>query len=82
MIAPNFTKSDKNTEEIYHDVKELHSTTHLDEANAYIAAGWRLLKVLAKRDEYENEYASFVLGWPSEKPPEHPKGNFGGSYAP
>jgi hypothetical protein len=60
---------------IYHDIKKLHSTTHLGEANAYIAAGWRLLKVLAKRDE--DEYASYVLGWHSEKPPEHPKGNFG-----
>jgi hypothetical protein len=68
------------TEEIYHDIKKLHETPHLKEADAYIAAGWRLLKVLAKRDECE--YASYVLGWPSIEPPLHPKGSFGfGSLA-
>lgn len=59
-------------EEIYHDIKKLHDTTHRKEADAYLAAGWRLLKVLAKRDEHE--YASYVLGWPSSEPPIIPKG--------
>jgi hypothetical protein len=58
-------------EEIYHDIKTLHETSRLDEATAYLDAGWRLLKVLAKRDE--GEFASYVLGWPSVQPAPYPK---------
>ncbi len=60
-----------NEEEVFHDIKKLHETHKLTEANECIAAGWRLLKVLSKRDEYE--YASYVLGWPSEQQPPLPK---------
>ena len=66
-------------EEIYHDVKKVHTTTLPREANAYLDAGWRLLKVLAKHDD--GEYASYALGWPSTEPPPHPKGNFGNYIA-
>jgi hypothetical protein len=65
-----------NTEEIFHDIKELFETNHQAEANAYLTLGWRLLKVLSKRDEYE--YAAYVLGWPSDAVPPRPADTFRG----
>jgi len=59
------------TDERFDDIKKLYETSHQDEAVAYLDAGWRLLKILAKRDE--GEFASYVLGWPSVEPPPHPK---------
>ena len=58
-------------EEVFHDITKLHETNKLREANAYLELGWRPLKVVSKRDEYE--YASYVLGWPSVRPPKLPE---------
>lgn len=64
-------------EEIYHDVKQIHYTHRISEANAYLELGWRLLKVLAKRDK--DEFAGFVLGWPQNGLAQHPKEDFSDS---
>jgi hypothetical protein len=58
-------------EEIFHDITQIHETNKQHEANAYLELGWRLLKVVTRRDEYE--YASYVLGWPSTQPPKRPE---------
>jgi hypothetical protein len=64
-------------EEVYHDVKQIHYSHRIAEANAYLELGWRLLKVLAKRDK--DEYAGFVLGWPHDRLAQHPKDDFSDS---
>ena len=64
-------------EEICRDVKQIHYTRRIAEANAYLERGWRLLKVLAQRDK--DEYAGFVLGWPQAGPAQHPKEDFSDS---
>lgn len=47
------------------DIVEVREEQEL-RANAFLLSGWKLLKVLAKRDE--GEYASYVLGRPSSAP--------------
>jgi len=65
-------------DERFQDIKKLHETPKRSEAEAYLASGWRLLKVLTKRDEYE--YASYVLGWPSDQPAIRPPSSLTGVF--
>lgn len=79
VTRPTFLSviSDMEIEEVYHDVKQIHYTHRISEANAYLELGWRLLKVLAKRDK--DEFAGFVLGWPQNGLAQHPKEDFSDS---
>ncbi len=53
-----------------YDIKAVYQTLREDETNAYLALGWRLLKILVKDDE--GEYVGYVLGWPSSEPAPRP----------
>lgn len=51
-------------------IQDLYETHRVSEARKYLALGWRLLKVLAKREE--GEFACYVLGWPQDLPSIYP----------
>jgi hypothetical protein len=57
-------------EEKFQDVREIHTAYRADEANQHLKLGWRLLRVLTKRDD--QDYAEYVLGWYKEGDPAHP----------
>ncbi|MEI6713502.1 MAG: hypothetical protein WCO60_07105 [Verrucomicrobiota bacterium] len=57
-------------DEHLYEIRAVHQTLRHDETNAYLALGWRLLKILCKDDE--GEYVGFLLGWPDSAPPQRP----------
>ena len=59
-----------NMENLQIEITHLERTTDTRHSNAYLAHGWRLLKVLVRRDE--DEYPEFILGWPRDGKPVYP----------
>lgn len=58
------------TEETFHDIKTIARTREMDMANQFLQRGWRLLKIVTERDEYE--IAVYILGWPHDREPHYP----------
>ena len=50
-------------EDQFQDIVKIHSTYQVAEANQALSFGWRLLRVVTKRDD--QEYAQYILGWPT-----------------
>lgn len=65
------------TEETFQDVKKVASVSDTMEANKMLKLGWRLLRVLAARDE--GEYPIYIFGWHLVGEPQFPK-KFEGYY--
>lgn len=57
-------------EESFQDITVVKEIINHSVVNDYLALGWRLLKVLSKRDE--DEYAAYILGWPNPGQPVTP----------
>jgi hypothetical protein len=54
--------------ESLHDVRELCELKYVDEVNRYLDAGWIFVKAPVEEELF------YVVGWPLEEPPAHPKG--------
>ncbi len=51
------------------EIKQIKEVESEDDANAYLAMGWKLISTytyLPYRDEYGNLRQVYVLGWPSD----------------
>ena len=46
----------------FQDITKIPTTYHTEEANQALSLGWRLLRVVTKRDQ--QEFAEYILGWP------------------
>lgn len=59
----------------YSKITQVFKTTEINTANSYLDTGWLLINVLQHAYPEDGGHASpvYILGWPSESTPIHPK---------